>query len=100
MHQSHFVYILTNKRNGTLYIGMTNNIVRRVYEHKNKLIKGFTKSYGLTKLIYYEKFNWVHDGIKREKQLKTWRRVWKLDLIEKTNPKWIDLSSEFSGIEK
>jgi len=99
MNKSYFVYILSNKRNGTLYIGITNNIIRRVNEHKNKIADGFTKKYDLTNLVYYEKFNYINDAIMREKQLKTWRRVWKLDLIEKSNPNWNDLSDNFIGVE-
>ena len=86
------MYILTNKKNGTLYIGMTNDLERRMFEHKNKLVEGFTKRYGLYKLVYFEQFQYVDDAIKREKQLKNWRRQWKIDLIEEENPNWKDLS--------
>lgn len=78
----------------TLYIGVTNNLVRRVYEHKNGLDTGFTKRYSLNKLLYFEVFKWVEDAISREKQLKHWNRKWKLELIQKTNPTLKDLYSE------
>jgi len=99
MNEKYYVYILTNKRNGTLYIGMTNDVIRRVYEHKQKRIKGFTKKYGLSKLVHYEEYSFVNDAIVREKQLKTWKRNWKIQLIEKNNPKWLDLSLQFTGLE-
>ncbi|MEY8849134.1 GIY-YIG nuclease family protein [Psychroserpens sp. XS_ASV72] len=93
-HQ-YYVYILSNKKNGTLYIGMTNNLERRIFEHKNKLVDGFSKKYRLNILIYYELFHQVNDAIKREKQLKNWNRQWKIDLIENTNPAWTDLASKW-----
>ena len=86
------MYILSNKKNGILYIGMTNDLERRMFEHKNKLIKGFTKKYSLDKLVYFELFQYANDAIKREKQLKNWNRQWKIDLIEKDNIEWNDLS--------
>lgn len=95
----YYFYIMTNKRNGTLYVGVTNNIVRRIYEHKNKLQKGFTKKYNLTLLVHFEVFNYVKDAISREKQIKKWNRNWKLNLIEKENPMWFDLSEQFTGVE-
>jgi len=87
----YFVYILTSKT-GTLYTGMTNNLERRVYQHKHKLIAGFTKRYDVTRLVYYEVFGDVRDAIAREKQIKGWRRSKKIDLIKSNNPKWQDLS--------
>lgn len=87
-----YVYILSNKKHGTLYIGMTNNLERRIFEHKHKLIKGFTEKYGLNILVYFEHFQYVNDAIKREKQLKNWKRQWKIDLIKKDNENWNDLS--------
>jgi len=86
-----FVYILASKRNGTLYIGMTNDLRRRVYEHKNGLIEGFTEKYNVHWLVYYEMYRDVYDAIAREKRLKKWKRQWKIDLIEGMNPNWKDL---------
>jgi len=89
-HQ-YYVYIMTNK-SGTLYIGITGNIKKRVYEHKNKLVEGFTKKYNIDKLVYLETFRDVYSAIAREKSIKGWLRKKKLQLIESTNPGWIDLS--------
>jgi len=89
-----YVYILASKRNGTLYIGFTTNLPKRVAEHKEKLIKGFTSRYDVSSLVYYEVHVNTVTGIQREKQLKKWNRKWKLRLIEKHNPKWIDLYRE------
>jgi len=86
-----YVYIITNKRNGTLYIGVTNDLVRRIYEHKNKLFEGFTSEHNLDKLVYYEVFEDELNAISREKLLKTWKRHWKKALIEKNNPELEDL---------
>ena len=88
----YYVYILTNYNNKVLYIGMTNNLSRRLYEHKHKLIDGFTKRYSLCKLVYYECLSDTRAAIMREKQLKRWIRQKKTDLIETTNPQWEDLS--------
>ena len=85
------VYILTNKRRGTLYIGVTNNFKRRIYEHRNGLQDGFTKTYGLQMVVLFERFQYVNHAIAREKQLKHWHRDWKISLIEESNPEWIDL---------
>ncbi|MBI2602681.1 MAG: GIY-YIG nuclease family protein [Deltaproteobacteria bacterium] len=85
------VYILASRRNGTLYVGVTSHIVKRVWEHKNKSIEGFTAKYQVDKLVYYEHFDNMTNAIKREKRLKEWPRKWKLALIEKTNPSWLDL---------
>ncbi len=79
----------------TIYIGVTNDLQRRVYEHKNKLIDGFKKKYNVSKLVYYEVFTSIEDAIKREKQLKNWHRQWKINLIESSNKEWKDLSLEF-----
>jgi len=87
----YYVYILTNFSNTTLYIGVTNNLERRIYEHKNKLIDGFSSKYNLNKLVYFEEYELIEDAIKREKQLKKWKRKWKEELIEKKNPFWKDL---------
>ena len=87
-----FVYILASKRNGTLYIGVTNDLVRRVSEHKAKLIPGFTRQYDVTLLVYFETFESVLEARSREHTLKRWRRAWKLKLIEELNPNWCDLT--------
>jgi len=89
--ENYYVYIMTNKSR-TLYIGVTNDLIRRVYEHKNHLIEGFTKKYQITKLVYYEETNDIQEAISREKQLKGWLRKKKIDLIESINPDWQDLS--------
>ena len=86
-----YVYILSNEQNGTLYIGVTNDLMRRVYEHKSKQIDGFSKKYNLTKLVYYEIFDDEMRAIQREKTLKHYNRNWKKDLIETINPEWRDL---------
>ena len=91
MTKNYYVYIVTNKPRGTLYTGMTNELVRRTYEHRNGLIDGFAKKYNLNKLVYFEVFNLVEDTIIREKRLKKWNRQWKIELIEKSNPEWDDL---------
>jgi putative endonuclease len=87
---------MTNKSK-TLYIGVTDDLNRRLYEHKNKLLEGFTKKYNLTKLVYFETFNRVEDAIRREKQLKNWHRQWKINLIEEVNKEWKDLSLDFEN---
>ena len=92
--KQYFVYILTNKSR-TFYVGVTNNLERRMSEHKQKLIDGFTKKYNITLLVYYETFTDVREAIAREKQLKDWRREKKIALIESMNPTWQDLSAEW-----
>ena len=87
----YFVYILASKRNGTLYIGVTNYLRRRVYQHKTGVHEGFTKKYGVDKLVYFERFGQIELAIQREKQLKKWNREWKITLIEEKNPNWDDL---------
>ncbi len=82
---------MASKRNGVLYIGVTNNLIRRVYEHKNNLVIGFTQKYFVHRLVYFEKTEDINSAIIREKQLKKWNRKWKIELIEKENPKWKDL---------
>jgi len=94
MRKKYFVYFLTNKNNTTLYIGVTNNLIRRTYEHKEGLIDGFTKKYKLKKLVYYEIYNDIRLDIQREKQMKKWKREWKIKLINKDNKEWVDLSVE------
>ncbi len=91
----YYVYIITNKLNTVLYIGVTNNLERRLYEHKNKLVDGFTKEYSLEKLVYFEQTTDVLSAIEREKQLKKWRRSKKNDLIMSQNPKWDDLAKSW-----
>ncbi len=91
---SYFVYILANKRNGTLYIGFTSDLLNRVSQHKNNITKGFTKKYGVHKLVYFEQYDDYDAVLQREKQLKEWKREWKLELIEKANPLWQDLWEE------
>ena len=90
--KTYYVYIMTNKSDAVLYIGVTNNLQRRIYEHKNKLVKGFSEKYNLCKLVYYETTNDVNSAITREKKLKNWRRQWKMDLITAENPGFADLN--------
>jgi putative endonuclease len=85
------VYILASKRNGTLYIGVTSDLVKRVWEHRNNVVEGFTKRYGVHQLVWYEMHESMDSAIERENQLKEWQRQWKLKLIEDTNPNWLDL---------
>jgi len=92
--KQYYVYILANKFNGTLYIGVTSNLVRRVWQHKEKLVKGFTEKYGIDKLIYFETYNDIDLAIQREKSLKEWKREWKIDLVKRDNPQWRDLYQE------
>ena len=92
--KNYYVYILASKKNGTLYVGVTNDLIRRVYEHKNSLAEGFTKKYNVKTLVYYEATEDVNSAIAREKSLKKCSRKSKLDLIEKNNPQWKDLSLE------
>lgn len=87
----YYVYILASQRNGTLYTRVTNNLKRRVWEHKNGFIKGFTEKYGVDLLVYYEQHQDIEQAILREKQIKKWKRIWKLELIENKNPNWQDL---------
>jgi putative endonuclease len=89
---SYYVYILTNQAPGTLYIGVTNDLERRLAQHRRGTIEGFSKKYGLTQLVYFEETPSIDDAISREKQLKNWRRQWKINLIETMNPDWKDLS--------
>ena len=103
----YFVYILASKRNGTMYVGVIGNLAGRVAEHRDDLLEGFTKKYGVHQLIWFEEFADIHDAIQREKRIKKWRRAWKLELIEKANPDWRDLfdqivrlDSRFRGNDK
>ena len=88
------VYILTNHRNGTLYIGVTSDLVKRVWEHKNDVVEGFTKRYGIHTLVWYELRDTMESAIASEKKIKEWKRKWKLELIENRNPEWTDLYDE------
>jgi len=92
--KSYYVYILASRRNGTLYIGVTNDLIKRVYEHRNDLVEGFTKGYQVHRLVYYEQTNDIRSAITREKQMKKWKRRWKIELIEENNPEWKDLYDE------
>jgi putative endonuclease len=92
--KSYYSYILASKPYGTLYNGVTDDLVRRVWEHKNDLVEGFTKRYGVHKLVYYEQCGSIEGAITREKQIKKWKRRWKIELIEKMNPHWKDLYDE------
>jgi len=90
----YYVYILASKKNGTLYIGVTSDLIKRIYEHKQKLIAGFTKEHDVHTLVYYEQHNEIEEAISREKQMKKWNRRWKIRLIEEKNPEWKDLYDE------
>ena len=97
MHGRYWVYIVTDKPFGTIYVGFTGDIFRRSFEHREGLYKGFAKKYGLKMLVYAEECSEVHDAIAREKQLKKWKRAWKIDLIKKLNPDWRDLYESLNG---
>ena len=88
---TYFVYILASKPRGTLYVGVTNNLIRRVFEHKNNLIEGFTERYDVNLLVWYELSESIESAIAYEKKLKRWRREWKIEMIEEQNPEWVDL---------
>jgi len=89
--KNYYVYILSSKRNGTLYTGVTSDIVKRVYEHRSNAVEGFTNKYNVHQLVWYEIHDSAESAINREKQIKKWKRAWKLKLIEKDNPEWVDL---------
>ena len=93
----YYVYILASRIGGTLYIGVTNDLIRRVFQHKSKVIEGFTKKYDVVKLVYFEQFDDPENAIKREKRLKKWPRTWKISLIEKHNPDWNDLYPDIAA---
>lgn len=95
--KSFFVYILASRQNGTLYIGVTSDITKRIHEHKTKAADGFTKKYGIDMLVYLEAHDTAEAAILREKQMKEWKRAWKVALIEKSNPEWRDLYGDISG---
>ena len=100
MEKQFYVYILTNQPNGILYIGVTNDLIRRVYEHKNKFVKGFTEKYELDRVVYFEVYADAQTAIYREKCMKAWKRAWKVKCILQTNPEWRDLYSELTGEEQ
>ena len=89
--ENFYVYILAGEKNGTLYVGITSDLIKRIYEHKNNIVKGFTEKYKVHKLVYYEECNDIYEAIQREKQVKRWYRKWKIELIENFNPEWEDL---------
>ncbi len=89
--KKYWVYFLCSKKNGTLYVGITSNLVRRVHEHKEKVIEGFTHKYSVTCIVYAEEYGNIHEAIAREKRIKKWNRAWKIRLIEGSNPDWNDL---------
>jgi len=95
--RTYYVYILANHIGGTLYIGVTNDLVRRVAEHSLKVAESFTKRHDVNRLVYFECFDEIEQAIRREKRLKKWTRAWKISLIEKDNPNWIDLYPEIAG---
>jgi putative endonuclease len=97
---TYYVYILASKRNGTLYTGVTINLLRRVIEHKEKLIKGFTLNHGVDKLVYYETHKYINVAIRRESRIKAWQRKWKLQLIEENNIEWKDLIYDIASNEE
>jgi putative endonuclease len=96
MTGSYFVYILASRRNGTLYVGVTNDLVRRISQHKSKVVPGFTRKYNVDKLVYFEEYASILEARARERALKRWDRAWKLALIEAMNPRWRDLSDELA----
>ncbi|MCK4600492.1 GIY-YIG nuclease family protein [Candidatus Bipolaricaulota bacterium] len=91
MNRQPTVYILANKRNGTLYVGVTSDLIKRIWQHKNNVVKGFTERYSVHQLVWYELHETMESAIRKEKMLKNWKRVWKLELIERSNPNWQDL---------
>jgi putative endonuclease len=94
--KQYYVYILASQKNGTLYIGITSNLISRIWQHKNKVVKGFTKKYNVDRLVYYEVYDDVQIAIQREKRLKEWPRNWKINLIEESNPEWLDMYLEIN----
>ena len=95
--KTYWVYILASRRNGTLYIGVTNDLLRRVQQHRERIVPGFTKKYDVKHLVYFEAFNDIRAAIHRETRMKKWNRKWKLDLIESSNPEWKDLYEEMTA---
>jgi putative endonuclease len=97
LSRTYYVYILASERNGTLYTGVTNDLIRRVSEHKGKVVPGFTKRYGVDRLVWFEAHHLIHDAIGREKQIKHWNRQWKINLFRDSNPDWDDLFPALAG---
>jgi len=95
--KDYWVYILASARNGTLYVGVTSDLIKRTYQHRNDLIDGFTRKYGVHMLVYYEQCNDIRAAITREKQIKRWKRSWKIELIEAFSPAWKDLYDQIVG---
>ena len=96
MNKRFFVYVLSNRRRGVLYVGVTSDLIRRLFEHKAKLVPGFTKTYRIVMLVYYEEYSSILEARAREATLKRWRRAWKMELIDKFNPDWRDLTGELA----
>ena len=97
MNKQGYVYILTNKPRGTLYIGVTSDLIKRIYQHKEKLVSGFTQKYELDQLVYFEVVESIESAIVREKQMKAWKRDWKIQLVEENNNEWVDLYDGLLG---
>ena len=97
MNKKGYTYILASQKRGTLYIGVTSDLIKRIWQHKEGIIEGHTKKYDIKMLVHYEIFDNIEDAIAREKQLKQWRRDWKIALIEEKNPEWLDLYSDING---
>jgi len=95
--RDYYVYIFASRKNGTLYIGVTNDLVKRIWEHRSDLVEGFTQKYGVHRLVWFESTPDVTAAIEREKRIKKWRRAWKVDLIERMNPSWTDLYESIAG---
>ena len=99
MKEHFYVYILANRRNGTLYIGVTSNLIQRAWQHREGVVDGFTKENDVKTLVYYEVHDTAESAITREKQMKEWQRAWKMELIEKDNPQWNDLYDSLNGAD-
>ena len=97
LEKQYYVYILSSKRYGTLYTGVTSDLITRIYQHKENLVRGFTQEYHVHNLVYFEIHEDINEAISREKQIKKWRRDWKINLIEKNNPYWLDLYYELTS---
>jgi len=94
---AYFIYIMASQRHGTLYIGVTNNLIRRVYEHREKITPGFTAKYNVNRLVWFDQTDSIETAIQHEKRLKHWQRAWKIEMIEKANPEWEDLYASLLG---